>query len=120
MVKLGELLQSPLELFKVDSTYRFCPDALARLVISMFLQHSLKLKTQSLQFCGRVKVPWYSYISTPGLLPPLHVLNAVGQSGDISIPGPVEVNVVLPLKPHEMELILMITDVGAAIPPQSL
>ena len=120
MVKLGELLQSPLELSKVDSTYRFCPDALARLVISMFLQHSLKLKTQSLQFSGRVKVPWYSYISTPGLLPPLQVLNAVGQSGDISIPGPVGVNVVLPLMPHEIELILIVTEGGAAIPPQSL
>ncbi len=62
--------------------------------MSPLRQHSLKLNTQSLQFWGRVYVPVYSYRSTPGFVPPLHVLNADGQSGDISTPGPVTVKTV--------------------------
>jgi hypothetical protein len=48
------------------------------------------------------------------------VLNAVGHSGEISIGIPTAGNVVLPEKLQELEDMLMLTDVGAVIPLQSL
>ena len=66
----------------------FSPPGLLMVLMALFRQHNEKLKIQSIQFTGMVKIPWYLYSCTPGLVPPLQVVVRAAQIGVISIPVP--------------------------------
>lgn len=108
----------PLELSSVASTYMSSLSGATRLVIKAFLQHSVKLNTQSEQL-ARLTVPVQIHSSEPGSEPPLHVLLGLPMHRLVSsVHDPTGLSVKLLLPHEEVPFIVMLE--GGEMPAQSL